>query len=70
MILFEWGVNLQMGGFTVLDDIHVQHANVPHKSADLLVFFLGQEAIPQLPISGGQLYNITKSVSFRNNIVW
>ena len=53
MILFEWEVNLQMGGFTVLDDNHVQHANVPHKSADHTVifwcFFRSQAAIPQLP---------------------
>ena len=52
MILFEWEVNLQMGGFTVLDDNHVQHANVPHKSADHTVifwcFFRSQAAIPQL----------------------
>ena len=70
MILFEWEVNLQMGGFTVLDDNHVQHANVPHKSADHTVIFwsfgvfLGaKQQFPSYPISGGQLYNITKSVS-------
>lgn len=69
MILFEWEVNLQMGGFTVLDDNHVQHANVPHKSADHTVifwcFFRSQAAIPQLPHFGGGSFTTlyTKSVS-------